>query len=132
MQQERGTKGRGAPSDDERLTRLGRRIAEQRLRVDQTQSQLAHEAGVSRATIQRLEGGASIQLDHLVRVLRALGLADRLDELVPELPRSPLEAIRNARGRQRASGGRGRNDRSSSRAAERRRDEGEWQWGDRS
>lgn len=46
-----------------------------------TQAQLADRSGVSRDTLQRLEGGTgSVGLETLLRVLRALGLLDSLTE----------------------------------------------------
>jgi len=44
-----------------------------------TQAQLADRAGVSRATLIRLEGGdGGISVENLLRVLRALGVLDNL------------------------------------------------------
>ena len=44
-----------------------------------TQAQLADRAGVSRSTVQNLErGDGGVSLENLLRVLRALGLMDRL------------------------------------------------------
>lgn len=86
------------------LDELGSRLARTRLRQDLGQTELAERAGVSRATVQRLEAGQSTQLTNLVRILRALGLVQNLELLVPSPEVSPLEALDRRGGpRQRAS-----------------------------
>lgn len=88
------------------LGELGRRLARTRLERNLSQQQLAHEAGVSKATIERLEAGEPIKSTSLVRVLRALGLLDALDRLIPEPLPSPVERLRlQGRRRRRARGG---------------------------
>lgn len=74
---------------------LGQRIAQHRLEQNRTEAELAHEAGVSKRTIERLEGGESIHTTNLIRVLRVLGLLANLNELVPAPVPSPLEALRS-------------------------------------
>ena len=98
-------------SDEVVLRTLGARVAELRLGRNQTQAELAKQAGISTRTLVRLEGGQSTQLTNLVRVLRALNLLGHLDALVPATPPSPLELLRNeGRRRQRASGRRSSED----------------------
>lgn len=110
---------RSAASDGERIARLGARLAAVRLKRNWTQEQLAREAGVSRPTVARLETGHSTQLTNLVRVLRALDLAENLDLLAPDPDVSPIAALeRRGQPRQRASGGRGESERKP------------WRWGD--
>ena len=93
-------------SDQAVLTELGARIARHRLERNRTQAELAEEAGISRPTVARLEGGASTQLSSLIRVLRVLGLASNLDALVPPPVPSPIDALRRqGRRRQRARSG---------------------------
>ena len=107
--------------DAEVLSLLGRRLAAERLRRNQTQAALAEEAGVSRATIKRLEAGRSTQMTNLVRVLRALDLLANLDALVPPPEVRPLDELER--------GGRVRRRASTRRASE----TGEpWKWGDES
>ena len=81
-------------SDAALLRRLGQRIARYRLNRNLTQDTLAREAGVSLATLQRMEAGRSAQITSLVRVLRALELLDNLDVLIPEPPESPLQQVK--------------------------------------
>lgn len=105
------------------LTELGRRMARHRLERNWTQAELASEAGVGQATVQRAEGGHSVQMTSMVRLLRTLGLLEGLDAAIPEslsLPIAQLE--REQRGTRR-------------RARPPRRPSGEsggepWTWGD--
>ena len=93
-------------SDGAVLEELGRRLAAIRLNRNQTQAQLARQAGVSKRTIERLESGAvAVQLSGFVRVCRALDLLDRLDAFVPEPLVSPIALLKlRGRNRRRASG----------------------------
>jgi hypothetical protein len=71
--------------------------------------------------VERLEAGESTQLSSLIRILRALGLLDRFEALVPEPLPSPIEQLQlQGKQRQRASG----------RSAEDEPAEGGWTWGD--
>ncbi len=93
-------------TDHALLQELGERLASERLGRDLTQAQLAEQAGISKRTLERLEAGAvASQLSSLLRVLRALGLLERLDLLLPESRPGPVLQLRGGgRVRQRASG----------------------------
>lgn len=114
----------GQLSDEAILREMGSRLAAVRLARNLTQAALAQETGVSKRTIERLESGeVAARLSGLVRVCRALNIADRLDVLVPPPTISPVEQLELAsRRRKRASSRRG-----SARAAKRT-----WTWGDES
>lgn len=87
------------------LAELGDRIQRHRLDRNQTQADLATEAGVGEATLRRLEGGESVTLATLIRVLRALDRLSGVDGVLPEPAVSPIElARREGRRRKRASG----------------------------
>ena len=88
------------------IEEIGRRLEAIRLGRNQTQAQLAAQAGVSKRTIERLESGAvAVQLSGFVRVCRALDLLDRLDTFVPEPLASPIALLKlRGRSRRRASG----------------------------
>lgn len=101
------------------LAELGRRLARIRIGRNITQAELAFEAGLSRTTIVRLESGGAVTTPALLRVLRALGLLDRLDLLVPEASVNPIDLLER-QGRQRR---RARRSRSSDAAP------GPWSWG---
>lgn len=90
----------GRASDDVILDELGGRLARTRVRRELTQQELAAEAGVGVATVKRLERGQAVGTDNLLRVLRALGLIEGLDLLVPLPSPSPLERLEHA-GRER-------------------------------
>ena len=79
------------------LQELGARLAAARIAANLTQAALAERAGVAKRTVERLESGeVAVRLDALVRVLRALGLMDRLDVLVPAPLPSPLAQLKLA------------------------------------
>lgn len=110
----------GDASDHAVLRELGGRIARHRLNRNLTQATLAAEAGVSTPTVQRVEGGMSAQASNLVRILRALGLLDNLETLIPEPAASPIQRVKmQGRLRRRASSPSKRDGRAS-----------EWTWGD--
>lgn len=112
-------------SDAAILAELGERLARTRLERNLDQRQLAVEAGVSKRTVERLEDGGPVRMPSFVRVLRALDVLDRLDQLVPEPLPSPIERLKT-RGRQRmrASGRRGAGQPSESEQAD------SWTWAD--
>lgn len=90
-------------TDEAVLVELGERLRRVRLqRGELTQEQLAEEAGISTATVARIEAGQSAQSTSLIRMLRQLELLDGLERLVPEPAPSPIELLeRNERPRQR-------------------------------
>jgi transcriptional regulator with XRE-family HTH domain len=110
-------------SDQSILVELGERIAQTRLERNLSQAAVAAEAGIGVATLERLESGRATRLDTFVRVLRALGLIEALDQLVPAPLASPIEQLK-LQGRRRRRAG----------APRRARVEGgqpaQFQWGD--
>ncbi|MEY4641052.1 MAG: hypothetical protein RLZZ227_1046 [Pseudomonadota bacterium] len=91
-------------SDTSVLLELGQRLAQLRLNRNLTQQALAREAGISLRTLHRIESGEPSQTANLVRLLRALGLLDNLEALVPEAPASPMQQLKlKGKVRQRAS-----------------------------
>ncbi len=84
---------RASPADSSVLDNLGQQLASRRLFRNQTQAQLAKEAGVSLRTVIRLESGTSTQLVNLLRVLRALDLLTNFQQLVPLPLSSPLAQL---------------------------------------
>lgn len=89
------------------LAELGRRLKRHRVERNWTQAEIAADAGVGQATVQRAERGESVQMTSMVKLLRTLGLLAGLDLAVPEsidLPIAQLEREqrklrRRARGR---------------------------------
>jgi transcriptional regulator with XRE-family HTH domain len=110
-------------SDEAVLRELGSRLAQNRLERNISQGGLASEAGVAKTTVERLERGGGIQLESFVRILRALGLLNRLDIVLSEPLPSPIERLKlQGRQRQRARGGR--------REVTPPEDAGPWRWAD--
>lgn len=87
-------------SDASIAAELGQRLSRYRLEANETQGDLARRAGVSTRTIARLEQGEPGSTVNLIRVMRALGLVERFDELVPPPLPSPLARIK-AEGKER-------------------------------
>jgi transcriptional regulator with XRE-family HTH domain len=111
-------------TDEAVLSALGSRLERTRLERNLTQRELAEQAGVERKAVQRIEAGESVKLTSFIRVLRALGLLETLDQLVPEPAPSPIELLKlQGKKRRRASGARRKR-------APRREQAGSWQWGD--
>ena len=71
-------------SNEEFLRELGKRIRGVRIDMDMTQSEAAKKAGVTAKTISRIENGEDLAFSTLLNVLRALGLAQNIDALIPE------------------------------------------------
>jgi transcriptional regulator with XRE-family HTH domain len=95
----------GRLSDEAVLAELGSRLGAERLAHNLTQAALAREAGVSKRTLERIEAGQSTQVTSFIRVLRALGLVERLELLLPPSQPSPMELLKRAgKAPQRASG----------------------------
>jgi len=106
------------------LAELGRRLERHRLERNWTQAELAAEAGIGQATVQRAERGESVQMTSMVKLLRALGLLGGLDVAIPEsidLPIAQLE--REQRKRRRRASGRGRGHRPAESSEP-------WTWGE--
>lgn len=109
-------------SDEAILELLGQRLERYRLDRNQTQAQVAREAGVHRRTVIRAEKGESITLSMLIRLLRVYGLLERLDALVPAPVVSPI-ALLEAGGKQRRRAS-GRGERGDAHEDE------PWSWGE--
>lgn len=70
---------------------LGARVRAERLRQNWTQQTLADRAGVSRATVLRMEAGDPVQLTALLEVLIALRRSGDLDEVLRPLEPQTIE-----------------------------------------
>lgn len=105
------------------LAELGARLARTRLERNLSQRELGDEAGLERKAVQRIEAGEPVRVTSLIRILRALGMLEALDQLVPEPLPSPMQLLKlHGKERERASGVRG--------SVERRDDAQAWRWGD--
>lgn len=102
------------------LAEIGQRLAQHRLERNLTQAELAKEAGVSKRTLIRLEGGESTQLTNLIRILRALDLLANLDAFIPPPVPSPIAQLRSE----------GKRRKRASRKADTPGPDEKWTWGD--
>lgn len=74
------------------LNLLAQRVKEYRLAARLSQKELAERSGVSKATIANFEQGVNqnMTLNNLISLLRVLGMENRIEEMLPELPMPPL------------------------------------------
>lgn len=91
-----------AASRRDRLAEIGSAFEAYRLSRNIRQEDLADQAGIARSTLARLERDGTATLETTLRVLEALGLADRMMLLIPEVKESPLDLLSGSR--QRATG----------------------------
>lgn len=103
------------------IAELGARAQQHRVGMNVTQAQLAEAAGVSARTVERLEAGQSIQVDNLVRVLRALRLIENLEHLIPDASVRPMQLAGTKSTRRK---------RASTRRSLRQPETTDWVWGD--
>ena len=70
---------------------LGERFRSYRMASMQTQQEVAHKAGIAVQTVRRFESGkaTNITIVSLVSLLKSIGMADRMEQLLPEIPLSP-------------------------------------------
>ena len=93
-------------TDEAILAELGARLSSVRLSRNLTQAELAHDAGVSKRTVERIEAGQSTQLTSFIRILRTLDLLDGLELSLPAPQPGPMDLLRRSgKAPQRASGG---------------------------
>ena len=80
-------------SGTEIIQTLGKRYAEYRKRAKMTQKEVSKQSGLSIFTISGFENGTQtgITMGAFIKLLRAIGEIEQMDELLPELPQSPKE-----------------------------------------
>ncbi len=73
------------------IRNLGLRFRDYRMRLRMTRKEVAESAGIGMSTPYKLETGnmTDISFSTLLRLLRAIGLAENWEALLPELPESP-------------------------------------------
>ena len=69
-------------NDFQVLSEIAEWLRNARLQKEYTQAELAELSGVSKGTVENLEKGESIQLSNLIKILRALGYMDLLNNLI--------------------------------------------------
>jgi transcriptional regulator with XRE-family HTH domain len=84
-------------TDDTILAEIGQRISTRRVELNMTQAAVAKKAGMSKRTLERIEGGASGQMLSVIRIFRVLDLMDNLDRMLPEQGPKPMELLKQKR-----------------------------------
>lgn len=71
---------------------LCQRLKEYRLAARLSQKEMAEKSGVSLTTISHLEQGVNcnLTLNNFISLLRAVGMEQRLTDILPELPMPPM------------------------------------------
>lgn len=74
------------------LLELARRVKSYRLAARMSQRELAAKSGVGYSTISHFEQGENpnLSLGNLMALLRALGMEERMLDILPELPVPPM------------------------------------------
>ncbi len=80
-----------AYSGPEIIAKIGVRYRMYRQQLQLTQKEIAEKTGLSIMTIQKFEVGAShdISMTTLLRLLRAIGQLENINEILPDIPESP-------------------------------------------
>lgn len=107
-------------STNEVLSELGRRIKAARIALPATQKEMAKMTNLSQKTISNLETGKDVSFSTVVEVLRALGMLQSLELMIPEQRPRPSEIAALGKPRERA----GR------KAKEKPEAQSGWKWGD--
>lgn len=70
---------------------LGMRFRDYRMRMQMTRNEISEAAAIGMTTLYKFESGnmTDISFDTLLRLLRAIGLYENWNALLPELPESP-------------------------------------------
>ena len=82
----------GYTTNQDLIILLSQRLKEYRLAARISQREMAERSGVSLTTISHLEQGVNqnITLNNFISLLRAIGMEQRLTDLLPELPMPPM------------------------------------------
>lgn len=78
-------------STPELVRLLGSRFKEYRMRCNLTQKEVAEQSGIGLTTIHKFENGTAgnLSLSTFILLLKVVGQVNALDDLLPELPKSP-------------------------------------------
>jgi transcriptional regulator with XRE-family HTH domain len=77
------------------MRELGTRLKHQRASQNIDQKTLAYESGVPLRTLSRLENGHGVSFEAVIKIMRVLGLLDRLDLMIPEIGLSPVQVAKS-------------------------------------
>ena len=101
------------------MKELGERVKRSRLDMQLSQKELAERAGISARRLSTIENSGDVRLEILIRVIRAMGLIENLNVLLPELDFNPEDYRTLGKSRQRVSKRKNQEEHSSG-----------WKWGD--
>ena len=78
-------------SGSEIIQQIGKRFGDYRKRMGFTQKEVSEKSGMSVFTISTFENGyaTSIKMASFIKLLRAIDNLDQIENLLPELPKSP-------------------------------------------
>lgn len=78
-------------STPELVRLLGNRFKEYRIRCNLTQKDVSEQSGIGLTTIHKFENGTAgnISLSTFIVLLKVVGQINTIDNLLPELPKSP-------------------------------------------
>ncbi len=79
------------------------RIKRYRIDFSMTQTELSDRSGVSVRSISRFENGEDISLSNFIKLIDALELGSRMDELIPDYRKRPSYYLETEKKRQRAT-----------------------------
>lgn len=73
------------------ISNLGLRFRDYRMRLRLTRREVSEAASIGMTTLYKFESGnmTDISLSTLLRLIRAIGLGENWEALLPELPESP-------------------------------------------
>lgn len=85
------------------IRNLGLRFRDYRLRLRMTRKEISETASIGLTTIYKFESGnmTDISFSTLLRLLKAIGLGENWEALLPELPESPYAYVNNEKKAQR-------------------------------
>lgn len=71
---------------------LAQRVKDYRLAARLSQKEMAEQSGISKATISHFEQGVNqnMTLNNFISLLRVIGMENRMEEILPELPIPPM------------------------------------------
>ena len=78
-------------STPELVRLLGSRFKDYRMRCNLTQKEVAEQSAIGLTTIHKFENGTAnnLSLSTFILLLRVVGQVNALDDVLPELPKSP-------------------------------------------
>ncbi len=80
---------------------IGERVKQYRISMGMSQRDLEEASGVSMRSISRLEQGASVQMESMIKILTALRLSENLELLIPDQTKRPSYYLNQEKPKQR-------------------------------